>query len=78
MRSLIAAGSSADHRRGQERHQQADDESPIIRFGKHAERNPPQFDEIDRDNGENRTELNQYGETVPEIALAKVEKSFRQ
>ena len=69
---------SADHDRGQERHQHADDESPVLGIGEHAERDPPQFDEIDGDNRQDRAELNQHREAVPETALAEIEESFRQ
>ena len=74
----VAAGGRPDHRRGQKRHQHADDESPVLRIGEHAERDPPQFAEIDRDDGENGAELNQHRKALPEIILAEIEKPFRQ
>ena len=75
---MYLPASSADHGRGQERHQHADDEAPVVGIGEHAERDPPQFGEIDHDNRENRAELNQHGEALPEIALAEIEEAFRQ
>src|ERR1700684_3009484 len=74
----VAAGGGADHGRGQERHQHADDEAPVVGIGKHPKRDPPQFGEIDGENRKNRAELNQHGETLPEPAFAEIEKSLRQ
>ena len=69
---------SADDHGGQERHQHADDEAPVVGIGEHAERDPPQLGEIDHDDRENRAELNQHDETVPESALAEIEEALRQ
>src|SRR4051794_8713788 len=74
----IAAGGRSDYRGGQERHQHADDEAPVLGVREHAERNPPQFAEVDRNNGEDGAELNQHRKALPEIILAEIEKPSRQ
>ena len=73
----LPASRPIDHRR-QERHQHADDEAPVVGIGEHAERDPPQFGEIEHDDRENRAELNQHDETLPESALAETEEALRQ
>ena len=74
----VAAGGRPDHRRRQKCHQHADDESAVVGIGEHAERDPPQFAEIERDDGEDGAQLNQHREALPEITLAEIEKPFRQ
>src|SRR5450631_1675106 len=78
MRLDESAGKGSDYRCGQERHQQTDDESPVLGIGKHAKRYPPQFGEVDHDDREDRTELDQYVEALPEIVLIETEKSCHQ
>src|SRR5205814_350139 len=42
------------------------------------ERDTPQFGEIEHDDRENRAELNQHDEAVPEGALAKTEETLHE
>ena len=74
----IFADSQANDDRRQERHQHADDKSPVVRIGEHAKRHAPQLAEIQHDDRENRAELNQDHKTLPEGALAKAEEALRQ
>ena len=74
----VFADDQPDDDRGQERYQKTDDEAPVVGIGEHAERDPPQFCEIDHDNGEDRAELNQHRKALPETALAEIEEAFRQ
>src|SRR6202165_6258509 len=70
----VSAGSGADYRRRQKRHQHADHEPPVIGIGEHPERDPPQFDKIYGDNRQDRAELNQHRKTLPETALAEMDE----
>ncbi len=74
----VFADSQADDHRRQERHQHADDKSPVVRIGEHAKRDARQLDEIQHDDCENRPELNQDHKALPEGALAKAEEALRQ
>src|SRR6266567_4457593 len=69
---------TADYRCRQERDQETDDESPVLKVRKHAKRDPPQFGEVDHDNREDRAELNQHVEGLPETIVVETEKSRHQ
>ncbi len=74
----VASGDRTDHGRGQERDQHADHEAARGGIREHAERDPPQFGKIQRHDRENRAELNQDRETLPERTLAEIEEAFGQ
>jgi hypothetical protein len=59
----------ADDAGRQKRDQQPDDEAPVVRVGEHAERNLPDAREVDRQEREDRAELDQHVEAVPEGLL---------
>ena len=68
----------ADHRRRQERDQHADDETARRRIAEHAEREPPQPDEIDRQQRQDRAELDQHREGLAEIVVVEAEEVLHQ
>jgi hypothetical protein len=75
----VFAGNEADDDRGQERDQDADHEAARIGVApEHADRDVPQFPEIEADDREDRTELNQHREGIPEGALAETEEALRE
>ena len=74
----VLAGDQADDNRGQESHQHADHEPPVVRVREHAERDLPQPGEVEHDDREYSAELNQHDKTVPECAVAKAEETLHQ
>src|SRR5262249_42098254 len=74
----VFSGDQADDDRRQKRDQQADDEAAIVGIAEHADRDPPQFAEIDYDDRKDRAELNQDRKALPEIVVAEIEEAFRE
>ena len=68
----------ADHRRRQEREQHADDEAPRRRIGEKADRQLPQPHEIDRQQRQDRAELDQHREGLAEILVGEAEEVLDQ
>ena len=68
----------ADHRRRQERQQDADDEAPRRRVGEKSDRQLPQPHEIDRQQREDRAELDQHREGLAEILVGEAEEALHQ
>ena len=74
----VFAGNQPDDHCGEKCHQYADDKAAVIGIGEHAKRDPPQFGEIDHNDGEDGAELDQDVEALPEIILAEIEKTARE
>ena len=70
--------SRADDRGGQERDQHADDEAARRRIGERAERDLPQPLEVDRQDRQDRAELDQHHEGLAEIVVAEAEEMLQQ
>ena len=68
----------ADHRRRQERQQDADDEAPRRRIGEKSERQLPQPHEIDRQQREDGAELDQHREGLAEVLVGETEEALHQ
>ena len=68
----------ADHRRRQEREQHADDEARRRPFGEHVGRQRPEPAEIDRQQRQDRAELDQDRERLAEVVVAPAEKMLHQ
>jgi hypothetical protein len=67
-----------DHRRGQKGQQHADHEAARRRIGEHADEDFPQFDEIDREDGEHGAELDQHREGLAEFLIVEAEEPLHQ
>src|SRR5688572_2402672 len=63
----------ADDRRRQKRQQNSKHEAARRRVGEHSGRNPPQSQEIDREQRENRAELDEDCEGIPERLALRLE-----
>src|SRR5262249_50247228 len=72
----VLAGDQPDDHRRQQGDQDADHEAAVVRIGEHAERDPPQFGEINHNYGEDGAELDQDRKALPEIVLAQIEEAF--
>ena len=68
----------ADDRRRQKRDQHAEDEAPRLRIGEEAERQPPQPREVDRQQREDRAELDQHRKGLAEILVGEAEEMLDQ
>ncbi len=60
----------ADDRRGQERDDDGGDEAARLRIARKRNQDVPEPGEIDDDHGEDRAELNEHAEGIPEGLLA--------
>src|SRR5207248_1944365 len=60
------------------RDQHAGDESKILGIAEHAERQPPQTREINRQQSKDRTELNQDGKGLAEVLVIKSKEVLDQ
>src|SRR4029077_1520239 len=68
----------ADYRGRKERQQDADDKAARRRVSEKSERQLPQPHEIDRQQREDRTELDQHREGLAEILVGEAEKTLHQ
>ena len=68
----------ADHRRRQECDQHADDEAPRRRIAEHADRELPDAEKIDRQQRQDRAELDQHREGLAEIVVVEAEEALDQ
>ena len=68
----------ADDRRRQECDQHADDEAARGRIGEEAERDLPEPHEIDREDRQDRAELDQHHEGLAELVVVEAEEPFQQ
>ncbi len=71
---MYFARDQTDDNGGQKSDQHADDEAAVVGIGEHPQRNVPQFGKVDHDDRQNRAELNQDDEAVPESSLAETEE----
>ncbi len=71
-------GRRPDHRRRQEGQQHADDETPGLRIVEHAGSEMPQPPRIDRQQSQDRAELNQNREAFAESVVAEAEKLLHE